>query len=126
MHIEKVFLVDDDPAIRRIASLSLSRVGQWEVITADSGAKFLELFEETRPDVILMDVMMPDMDGLSTLKRMQSIETSHKTPVIFMTAKVLRDEVERYIKLGATGVISKPFDPMTLPKEIVDLVQGIN
>ncbi len=115
MQIEKVLMVDDDAAIRKVAEVSLSRVGHWDVVLADSGKKAIEIMSEYRPDVILLDVMMPGMDGPTTFKKLRE---STGIPIIFMTAKVQREEVQAYYDLGAAGVIMKPFDPLLLPSEI--------
>ncbi len=122
--IKTVLLVDDEPDIRTIGSMSLSRVGKLEVRTAASGAEALRMAGETIPDLILLDVMMPEMDGPATLVALRAIPALAATPVIFMTAKVLRDEVDRWLSLGAIGVIRKPFDPMKLPDEVRALVAG--
>lgn len=113
-------MVDDDPSILLIAEISLKQVGRWNVVTANSGLKALELGPEYKPDVILLDVMMPGMDGPTTFKKLR--ENLGDTPVIFMTAKVQSSEVESYCQLGAAGVITKPFDPMTLPAEIQQIL----
>ena len=118
MQIERVLMVDDDPAIRKIGEICLSRVGRWQVLMASSGPEALAVGPDFRPDVILLDVMMPGMDGPATLKHLQANLDVSGTPVIFMTAKVQSHEIDAYSKLGAAGVISKPFDPMTLPAEI--------
>ncbi|MDX1987727.1 MAG: response regulator [Candidatus Obscuribacter sp.] len=126
MKIEKVMMVDDDASIRKVAEVTLQRVGKWEVAMADSGVSALALVNEFKPDVILLDVMMPGMDGPTTFKKFKDASGDFDTPVIFMTAKVQRQEMESYSKLGAAGVISKPFNPMTLPDEIRSLVDRIN
>lgn len=124
MNIEKVLIVDDDPAIRRVAEISLSRVGKWKVLAADSGQKALEVVDEYKPDVILLDVMMPGLDGAATFKMLQEQKGSETVPVIFMTAKVQKHEVARYCELGAVGVITKPFDPLKLPGDIIKILSG--
>ena len=118
IEIRKVLLVDDEPDIRRIAQLSLQRVGRWEVVLASRGAEALELAAREQPDVILLDVMMPVDDGPTTLARLREQPSTAAIPVIFMTAKVLQHEVQRLLELGAAGVIPKPFDPMTLPADV--------
>ena len=118
MEIRTVLLVDDEDDIRTVGSLSLEQVGQWKVLLASSGEEALEKAAHAKPDLILLDVMMPGMDGPETLAKLRSAEASAGIPVIFMTAKVQRHEVARYNELGAAGVIAKPFDPMTLPDEI--------
>ena len=122
MTIHKVLLVDDEDDIRTIGQVSLSRVGGWQTVLASSGADALAKAAAERPDLILLDVMMPGMDGPTTLARLRAQEATAATPVIFMTAKIQKQEVARYLELGAVGVIGKPFDPMTLPAEIKRLL----
>lgn len=122
MPIAKVLLVDDEPHIRRIGELSLRGVGKWQVILAASGQEAVDLAARETPDVILLDVMMPGLDGPSTLALLREKPETSKIPVIFMTAKVQKHEVERYLLLGAVGVIPKPFDPMILPGQIADTI----
>jgi len=122
MAIKRVLLVDDDQDLRRIGELSLKNVGRWEVILATSGPEALRLACQESPDVILLDVMMPGMDGPTTLSELQSNSITTNIPVIFLTAKVQTHEITDYVQLGALGVIIKPFDPMTLPQEIERLV----
>jgi CheY-like chemotaxis protein len=93
-------------------------VGQWETLLARSGSEGVALAATERPDVILLDVMMPEIDGPATLRRLRDEPTTSAIPVIFMTAKVQKSEVSRFLELGAAGVIPKPFDPMTLPHQI--------
>jgi CheY-like chemotaxis protein len=114
----KVLIVDDEADIRRIGELSLQSVAGWDVVLAESGAQGVEAAKAHRPDLILMDMMMPEMDGLTTLKQLRHDPDLESTPVVFMTAKVQRDEISRYLEAGALGVVQKPFDPMTLPDEI--------
>lgn len=121
--IQKILMVDDDLSILMIAQISLTKVGMWQVKTVDSGTKALDEIDEFKPDLILLDVMMPGMDGPTTFKQLRDNASFASTPVIFMTAKVQPTEVESYCKLGAAGVISKPFDPMTLPAEIRKLLE---
>jgi len=118
MPIARVLVVDDEPHIRRIGELALRSVGGLEVHLAASGAEAVELAAAERPDVILLDVMMPGMDGPTTLGTLRERPETARIPVIFMTAKVQKHEVERYLRLGAAGVIAKPFDPMRLPDDV--------
>ena len=120
--LRKVMLVDDEDDIRTIGNLSLSRVGGWQTVLASSGAEALEKAAAEKPDLILLDVMMPGMDGPTTFGKLRAQEATAGTPIIFMTAKIQKQEVARYLELGALGVIGKPFDPMTLPAEIRKLV----
>jgi two-component system, OmpR family, response regulator len=123
MTIKEILLVDDDMTIRKVAEISLSRVGNWRVKLAESGPKAMEILAAYRPDVILLDVMMPGLDGPSTFALLQSNERTKDIPVIFLTAKVQIQEVEAYRNLGAVGVISKPFDPLSLPDEIRKIIE---
>lgn len=116
--IRSVMLVDDDANIRLIARMSLEGLTSWSVLLASSGAEALEILKQEKPDLVLLDIMMPGMDGTTVFSKMQANAELSLIPVIFMTAKVQTHEVEAYLKLGASGVITKPFDPMTLPKDI--------
>lgn len=122
--LQTVLLVDDEPDIRRIGQISLSAVGQWNVLTASSGAEAIELASSRAPDLILLDVMMPGLDGLSTLQRLRAAPETQSIPVIFMTAKAQKQELSRYLDTGAAGVIIKPFDPLTLPQQIQQCLAG--
>lgn len=126
MSISKVLIVDDDSSIRRIAELSLAKVGKMKVAIAESGKQALELLdkmvaENSLPDTVLMDVMMPGMDGIATFSEIKRRAETAMISVIFMTAKVQKQEVESYHRIGATGVIIKPFDPMTLAAEVSNI-----
>ncbi len=114
----KVLLIDDDADIRLIARLSLSRVGGMEVVEAASGDEGVRKAQDEKPDVILLDVMMPAMDGSATLAALRSQPATATTPVIFLTAKALRAEIDRLRALGAAGVLIKPFDPRTLAADV--------
>lgn len=114
----KILLIDDEDDIRKIGKLALEVVGKHEVVTAQSALEGLRVAQVDRPDLILMDMMMPGMDGLAALGELQRMPSLKDVPVLFMTAKAQRSEVAHYVALGAVGVIPKPFDPMTLPAEI--------
>lgn len=122
MTIERVLLVDDDPRIRKIAQISLEGVGKWKVTLVSSGFEAIDAAVKEHPDVILLDVMMPEMDGPTTLAKIREIAEIASIPVIFFTAKVQKQELDSYLALGAAGIISKPFDPMKLPTEIQEIV----
>jgi CheY-like chemotaxis protein len=125
VHIRKVLLVDDDPDIRRLGELSLSRVGGWDTVVVASGAEAVESAADGEPpDVIVLDMMMPDMDGMTTLQRLRDVDRTARIPVVFMTAKVQQADIDTYLGAGARGVISKPFDPMLLPGELVQMLSG--
>jgi two-component system OmpR family response regulator len=114
----KILLIDDDDDVRRVAHLSLSRLGRMEVVDADSGAAGLLRAAAERPDAILLDVMMPDMDGPATLAALRASPPTAAIPVLFLTAKAMPSELERLLQLGALGVLTKPFDPLTLAAQV--------
>lgn len=114
----KVLLVDDEDDIRKIAHLSLTAVGKFQAVLAANATDGIALARTEKPDLILMDMMMPGMDGLSALAQLKADAELSSIPVIFMTAKVQRSEVDHYLSVGALGVIQKPFNPMTLPVQI--------
>ncbi len=115
---KRILYVDDDPDIRMIAQMALEMVGGYEVIPCESGSEALNKALTCVPDLIVMDVMMPEMDGPTTLQRLRTVAATATIPVIFLTAKVQPAEVAHYQSLGALGVIAKPFDPMQLSTEI--------
>jgi CheY-like chemotaxis protein len=115
----KVLYVDDEPDIREVAAMALELDGDMEVKTASSGPEALALIDGGfRPDAILLDVMMPDMDGPAVLAEVRARPEHATTPVVFITARAQAHELARFISLGAIGVITKPFDPMTLSIEL--------
>jgi CheY-like chemotaxis protein len=114
----RVLVVDDEGDVRRITRLSLARVGKMDVSDAGSGPEALQKAACERPDAILLDVMMPTMDGPSTLAALRARPETASIPVIFLTAKVMTSELERLRGLGAAGVLTKPFDPMTFAGEV--------
>lgn len=122
MEIRKILLVDDEADIRKVANISLAKVGKFEVILAESGAEGLEKAAAEKPDLIILDMMMPEMDGLTTFSRLRENDSTKEIPVIFMTAKTQASEKQHYLDCGAIGVISKPFDPMTLSNEVKAIV----
>lgn len=123
MNIQKVMVVDDDDDIRLVAELAIVRIGCWSVVSAASGEEALELARRELPDVILLDAMMPVLDGPSTMLKLREEEATAAIPVIFLTARVQHHEVERYLSLGARGVIRKPFDATALPSEVRRILQ---
>lgn len=123
--MKKVLLVDDEDDILKIGKLSLEAIGRFEAVIANNAVDALALAASERPDLILMDMMMPGMDGLSALAKLQQDAVLKHIPVVFMTAKVQRSEVAHYLAMGAKGVIQKPFDPMTLPDELRRLVDPL-
>jgi two-component system OmpR family response regulator len=122
MDIQNVLLVDDEPNIRLIAQTSLQALTDWTVTLAENGQEALASASARKPDLILLDMMMPDMDGPTTLSQLRKIETLKDVPVIFMTAKVQSHELDEYVNMSAAGVISKPFNPMTLHEDVLKIV----
>ncbi|MFC4784473.1 response regulator [Nocardioides sp. MAHUQ-72] len=118
MTVPTVLVVDDDDSVREITQLALEVVAGWRVVAADRGATALELARTLQPDAILLDVMMPEMDGPTTFRHLQADEATRDIPVILLTAKVLAGERQLWDELAIRGVIPKPFDPMTLPTEV--------
>ena len=116
-----VLVVEDDPDIRAIAHLALEILGGYTVTLCSSGMDALVAAHESPPNLVLLDVMMPDLDGPSTLRLLRNDQRCADTPVIFMTAKVQPADVAAYTALGAMGVIAKPFDPMTLAVTVQSL-----
>lgn len=114
----RILYVDDEPDIREIAEMSLSLDPAFEVRTAASGDEALALMQQWLPDVALLDVMMPGMDGPTLLTRMRDTEALASLPVIFVTARAQRSELQNFRQLDSVGVIAKPFDPMTIAAQV--------
>lgn len=119
----KILYVEDEPDIRSIAKMSMQAIGGFDICECAGGQEALAAAAAFAPQLVLLDVMMPGMDGPETLRRLRELPATSATPVIFMTAKVQANEVNEYLTLGAIGVIAKPFDPMTLPQQITNLWQ---
>ncbi|GMR16425.1 MAG: response regulator [Gammaproteobacteria bacterium] len=116
--LKKILYVEDEPDIQMIARVALENVGGFELLVCSSGAEAVEKAANFNPDLLLLDVMMPGMDGPSTLQELRKIPQLAKTPVMFMTAKVQPQEVEFLKSLNVADVIAKPFDPMGLANNI--------
>jgi two-component system OmpR family response regulator len=116
--LARILYVEDEPDIRMVAQMALEAVGGLTVIACASGSEALAAAPSAGADLLLLDVMMPGMDGPSTLKALRALPATADTPVIFMTAKVQATEVAQYMALGALDVIHKPFDPMALSAQI--------
>lgn len=115
---QKILYVEDERDIQTIARLSLEKIGGFDVRLCSSGKEALEQVQDFKPAIILLDVMMPEMDGLETLKALRNIPACAGIPVVFMTARVQNHEIKHYLELGAVDVISKPFSPMTLAEQV--------
>ena len=118
----RILVVDDDDDVRRLAVMSLARVGGHEVRSVGSGAECLEQLTTERPDVVVLDVMMPVMDGPATLAAIRDSGETHDVPVVFLTAGIVAADMERLRSLPVSGVLHKPFDPLTLPSELAELL----
>jgi CheY-like chemotaxis protein len=118
----RILYVDDEPDIREVASMALELEPDFEVETASSGKEALAKAAAWQPHAILLDVMMPEMDGPSTLKRLRDDPGTAPIPVVFITARAQQQEVDMLKNAGAVGVIAKPFDPMQLAREVRELV----
>ncbi|MDZ4194413.1 MAG: response regulator [Pseudomonas sp.] len=116
--LKRILHVEDDPSIQAVAKVSLEAVGGFQVLSCASGQEALDQVQGFAPDFILLDVMMPGMDGPQTLERLRELVDIGEVPVAFMTAKVQPGEVAHYRSLGALDVIVKPFDPMQLAAQI--------
>lgn len=116
-------VVDDDDSIREVATVALQLVGGWEVETAASGEAAWHSAVTRRPDVVLLDVMMPEVDGVGTVARFRADERTRDLPVIFLTAKLPDRERAEWADLDLAGVIAKPFDPMTLADQVNRLLR---
>jgi len=112
--LNNILYAEDEDDIRAIAQIALEDIGGFTVRYCVNGHKALEAAKDFTPDLLLLDVMMPEMDGPTTLRELRKIELLSKIPVIFMTAKIQASEIDEYKSLGAIDVIAKPFDPMTL------------
>ena len=118
----KVLIIDDEDDIREVAALSLESVAGWDVFTASSGAQGLARAIEHQPDAILLDVMMPGMDGPTTFRELRANPATSKIPVLLLTAKVQSSDQRRFADLGVEAVLFKPFDPLTLSDQIAGVL----
>ena len=118
MSNRRILIVDNEPSIQEVAQICLETVAGWEVSIASSGLEGLAAAEREQPDAILLDVMMPDMDGLDTFSRLQANPVTRSIPVILLTAKVQTTNCQDYTELGIRSTIAKPFNPLALAQEI--------
>lgn len=116
--LRTILYVEDEPDIRTVAQLALETVGGFTLKVCGNGEEALQAGPTFKPDLLLLDVMMPGMDGPTTLAALRKDPSTKDTPVIFMTAKVQPSEIQNYRDLGALDVIAKPFDPMTLAEQV--------
>ena len=123
MATRKVLIIDDEPGIRRIAEISLKAIATWTVLTAASGQEGLAIARTEQPDAILLDVMMPGMDGIATLRQLRDDGTIAQIPVVLLTAKAQTRERQEFDQLQISGVITKPFKAPELVKQMRSLLQ---
>ncbi len=116
--LKRILYVDDEPSVSQVAILVLQKIGGFEVLACTSGQEALDQAEAFQPDLLLLDVMMPEMDGPATLKKLRALPVAADVPVIFMTGQTRSEEVVALKALGAIDVIAKPFDPTRLPDQV--------
>lgn len=114
MSTYRILYVDDEPDMREVAVLSLQREPAFEVRACASGREALDLLDRWEPDLVMVDVVMPGMDGIELFSRLRARPSERPLPVVFISARGLSGDADRLKALGATGVIAKPFNPMTL------------
>jgi CheY-like chemotaxis protein len=122
MGTRRILIVDDEDDIREVAQVSLETVAGWEVVTARSGSEGVAQAAAHRPEAILLDVMMPDLDGPATLQLLQRHEATRDIPVIFLTAKVQAADRRGLADLGVASLIPKPFDPLRLAHQVAEVL----
>ena len=118
MNVKRILLIDDEEDIRTLAAFCLELETGWKMITASNGREGIAIAEAEQPDAILLDAMMPELDGLQTLEKLQNNRKTKHIPTIFITAKVQASDRRRFYAAGAKGVINKPFDSLTLASQI--------
>lgn len=117
-------MAEDEPDISKIAALSLTHLGGYGTLICDDGQQAVEAAADYRPDLIILDVMMPNLDGPETLRELRKIPETADVPVVFLTARIQPAEVDLYRELGVVNVIGKPFDAVELPKMIEEIWQN--
>ncbi|MBW4554293.1 MAG: response regulator [Aphanocapsa sp. GSE-SYN-MK-11-07L] len=122
MTTKRVLIIDDEESIQTVVQFGIQMAAGWHVLTAGSGSQGIQTAQTEQPDVILLDVMMPEMDGIATFKRLQSHPQTEQIPVIFLTAKAQTSEKRQFNDLGVSGVITKPFNSLDLPDQIVKIL----
>jgi CheY-like chemotaxis protein len=117
---KRILIIDNEQYIQEVTQICLRTVAGWQVITAGSGQEGLTKAEAESPDAILLDVMMPEMDGLTTFQKLQENLTTRQIPVVLLTAKVQASDYQRYQELGIKGAIAKPFNPLQLAAQVAE------
>ncbi|MEG4496484.1 response regulator [Microcoleus sp. F10-C6] len=122
MSAKRILVIDDEKNLCSVIQACLEYLGGWFVLSAPDGSQGLLLAETQLPDAILLDVMMPDMDGLTLFGLLQNNAATRKIPVIFLTAKVQAMDLSDFADLGVAGVIAKPFDPLSLAQQVAEML----
>ncbi|MBW4542718.1 MAG: response regulator [Myxacorys chilensis ATA2-1-KO14] len=122
---KQILIVDDEDDVRAIATLGLQMGAGWTVLTASSGAEGIAIAAQHQPDAILLDLMMPDMDGRATLQQLKQYPVTQSIPVILMTAKMQLSEQRSFNDLEVAAVFTKPFRPLTLAQQIIDVLTWV-
>jgi CheY-like chemotaxis protein len=120
---KRILIIDDEEDIRDITQLGLEMSVGWQVLTAGSGQEGIALAAAHQPDLILLDVMMPDMDGRATFANLQANPQTEQIPVILVTAKIQASDQESFTNLAIAGILTKPFRPMNLAEQICKILQ---
>lgn len=123
MQTKRILVIDDDEIIRLVLKLSLSTMAHWEVLTADSGQEGIKLAQAKQPDAILLDMMMPDMDGFATMHKLNAQLETQNIPIILVTAKARMSDKQQWSELAVSGVITKPFEPSDLVPTIQTILK---
>ena len=122
----KIMYVEDEPDIQTIARIALEQIGGFTLLVCSSGQEALDQVSDFAPDIILLDVMMPEMDGIETFRQLKTLPACAGIPVVFMTARVQTHEIKEYLALGAVDVIAKPFSPITLADQVKTIIQNVD
>lgn len=116
--LKRILYVDDEPSVSQIAILVLQNIGGFDVLACTSGQEALDAVEGFQPELLLLDVMMPEMDGPATLEKLRALPVTANVPVVFMTGRSRPEDIASLKALGAVDVITKPFDPASLPDQV--------
>lgn len=123
-HTRTILFVEDNDDIRIITTIALEHDGRFNVLAAESGERALQIAESSPIDLVLLDVMMPGMDGTETFAALRELDATRTTPIVFLTAKAQPAEVKRLLELGAAEVLTKPFDPLRIADRLVGILDA--
>jgi two-component system, OmpR family, alkaline phosphatase synthesis response regulator PhoP len=122
MTTKRILIIDDEESIQTVVKFGITMTVAWEVLTASSGSEGIGKAQAEQPDVILLDVMMPEMDGIATFQQLNLNPTTRQIPVIFLTAKAQTSEKRQFSNVGVDGVITKPFNSLDLAGQIAKIL----